>query len=77
MVCGWCHQPLAYHSSTVNHIIPQSLGGGEGKNLRVSCDRCNQFRSVELCLLLGKVRLANGILRRLGVAELVLEVAVE
>lgn len=34
------------YSATWEHVVPASLGGGKGKNLKLSCRECNNRRGV-------------------------------
>ena len=46
-LCEYCHSPERSNATpfTVDHIIPQSLGGSDNfKNLALACHRCNQRR---------------------------------
>ena len=46
-LCEYCHSPerLSANRFTVDHIIPQSLGGSdEIENLALACRRCNERR---------------------------------
>lgn len=56
--CYWCNRSVAYFynggqlrrsaRATREHIIPKSLGGGDGGNRVVACHRCNQARGRDL-----------------------------
>jgi hypothetical protein len=46
--CEYCHSPefVSADRFTVDHVLPQSLGGGdEFSNLALACRRCNERRS--------------------------------
>lgn len=44
--CRMCGQKINYKKSTMYHVIPYSKGGTDDvKNLRLSCKKCNNFRS--------------------------------
>lgn len=46
-LCEYCHSPEFVNTDrfTVDHLIPQSLGGSdELENLALSCRRCNERR---------------------------------
>lgn len=46
-LCEYCHSPeqLSANRFTVDHIIPQSLGGSDDlANLALACRRCNERR---------------------------------
>lgn len=41
--CQWCQTPLAFETSTTDHIKPKSLGGGDTfDNLCLACGPCNE-----------------------------------
>lgn len=43
--CFWCRKPLPLKGSTVDHIIPESVGGDNSVgNLVLACRPCNQAR---------------------------------
>jgi 5-methylcytosine-specific restriction endonuclease McrA len=70
LCCQWCRRPMKYKASTADHVVPRRLGGKtHPANLVASCWRCQQFRAVELHLLFGETRAADGILRKLGCWE--------
>jgi len=40
--CWWCGKPLTIENSTIDHVLPQKLGGTSRKNnLVICCRRCN------------------------------------
>ncbi|PZV08039.1 MAG: HNH endonuclease [Leptolyngbya sp.] len=46
-LCEYCHSPerLSANRFTIDHIIPQSLGGSDDlANLALACRRCNERR---------------------------------
>lgn len=46
-VCEYCHSPerLSANRFTIDHVIPQSLGGSdEVENLALACRRCHERR---------------------------------
>ena len=46
-LCEYCHSPERISATrfTVDHIVPQSLGGSdEPDNLALACRRCNERR---------------------------------
>ena len=46
-LCEYCHSPERSNATpfTIDHIIPQSLGGSDDlNNLALACHRCNQRR---------------------------------
>lgn len=46
--CAYCGQPLEAGTFTVDHVIPQSKGGGDNiENLLPCCHRCNQLKAAE------------------------------
>ncbi len=46
--CCFCRRELTMSSSTLEHVIPLSHGGGWDKeNLRLSCGSCNNERGNE------------------------------
>ncbi len=53
--CYWCDRPIKKHNPradgtvpdnalTREHLLPKSKGGGQGKNIRKACMRCNMER---------------------------------
>jgi len=41
--CAYCNRWISYAAATLDHIVPQSLGGGSTwENLVNCCQRCNQ-----------------------------------
>ena len=46
--CCFCRANLSFSSATIEHVVPQSAGGGWAtENLRLSCYNCNQLRGTE------------------------------
>lgn len=46
-LCEYCHSPERSNATpfTIDHVIPQSLGGSDDlNNLALACHRCNQRR---------------------------------
>ncbi|TBR57771.1 HNH endonuclease [Westiellopsis prolifica IICB1] len=46
-LCEYCHSPeyLSPNRFTIDHILPQSLGGSDDvENLALACHRCNERR---------------------------------
>ncbi len=46
-ICEYCHSPerLSANRFTVDHVVPQSLGGSDAlDNLALACRRCNERR---------------------------------
>lgn len=39
--CAYCRKDLPFHQVTRDHVVPQSGGGGNGKNVVPCCLRCN------------------------------------
>lgn len=47
--CFWCGRPMGFDDATVDHLIPRVKGGSNHlTNLVLSCDPCNQSRSVAM-----------------------------
>lgn len=45
-VCHYCFKPLTRAKATVDHVIPQSLGGdNSASNLLLCCGDCNQDKA--------------------------------
>lgn len=43
--CYWCEAPMNYREATIEHVIPQSLGGRHAiENLALACYPCNSDR---------------------------------
>jgi len=46
--CAFCSAPLFFEEATLDHIVPQSLGGGNGiHNLVIACAPCNSRRGCD------------------------------
>lgn len=44
--CAYCGQPMKRKTMTVNHVVPQSKGGGNNiENLMPCCSRCNTMKA--------------------------------
>jgi len=44
--CQYCGEPVSETNATLDHYVPQSIGGGHDKsNLRTSCLLCNSIKS--------------------------------
>lgn len=47
--CRYCLVPMNFEDSTVDHIIPQSLGGSNvSSNLTLACYDCNQKKGNDI-----------------------------
>lgn len=58
--CFYCQQELAYHTATIEHIIPRSKGGtNTSENLCVCCKAINQRFSNNSPKFKMEVLLAN------------------
>ena len=63
-VCNGCRRPFPYRNFTVDHILPQSRGGGDALgNLQLLCGACNSKKGAgtQEELLAGLV--ADGVIR--------------
>lgn len=41
--CSYCGKKLTFAQATLDHVVPQSLGGGSGlTNLVLACEKCNK-----------------------------------
>lgn len=44
--CYYCQTPLLFGTSTIDHLIPRSKGGGERReNMVLSCMECNRDKA--------------------------------
>ncbi len=47
--CCWCGRLFTREQLTIEHLIPQSLGGSDSReNLMLACFKCNNSRSDDL-----------------------------
>ena len=44
--CAYCGRNLTFTQATLDHFLPQSLGGNSGLgNLVIACEKCNKRKS--------------------------------
>lgn len=44
--CAYCNRPTSLRAGTVDHYMPQALGGTNARpNLRWSCGACNELKA--------------------------------
>ena len=42
--CAYCDKEISGSEITRDHLLPRSLGGGNGDNLYISCSPCNVLK---------------------------------
>lgn len=47
--CHYCEQPLEWHETTLDHVIPVSAGGETSwENTEIACEECNTLKGSKL-----------------------------